>query len=386
MATAQPPRKRLLDDAQEEHRLLMACLTDYAIFMLDLEGRVAEWNAGAERIFGFAEHEILGRPGSLVFTPEDAGRGVPQQELLTAEHEGRADDERWHARKDGSRFWASGVMTALRDEAGVLRGFAKVCRDLTERRRLEEALAEADRRKDEFLAVLGHELRHPLTPARHAVDVLNLLEPVDPKVAWARGILDRQVRQMARLVDDLSDMALIRRGTIRILKEPVELAAVVAQAVEMSRPLTDGREQGLTVSVPAEPAWLDADPARLAQVLVNLLHNASKYTDRGGRIGLTARREGGEVVLRVEDDGSGIPAETLPRVFDPFTQGGRRRAGWGWGWRWHGGWSRCTAGTCRPTAAGRAGGASSSSACRPCPSRRTGAALAACSSWTTGRT
>ncbi|MGQ0592140.1 MAG: response regulator [Gammaproteobacteria bacterium] len=195
--------------------------------------------------------------------------------------------------------------------------------EITERRRAEEALREADRHKDEFLAMLAHELRNPLAPIRNSVEVLQRLELEEPKLDWARTAIDRQVRQLTRLVDDLLDVSRISRGKISLQKAPIELTMIVERAIETSRPVIEARRHHLSVALPAEPMYLEGDLARLAQALGNVLHNAAKYTEEGGRIGLTAERTAGHVVLRVRDTGVGIPAAVLPYVFDLFTQGDR---------------------------------------------------------------
>src|SRR4051794_4302792 len=161
-----------MSDNEELLRFWVDTVRDYAIFLLDTGGNVATWNSGAERVLGYAESEVLGEPGSIIFTPEDIERGEPERELGTALEAGRAQDERWHVRKDGSRFWASGILTALRAVDGNLRGFVKALRDLTERKLLEDRLREADRRKNEFLAMLSHELRNPLASILNSVYVL----------------------------------------------------------------------------------------------------------------------------------------------------------------------------------------------------------------------
>jgi PAS domain S-box-containing protein len=192
--------------------------------------------------------------------------------------------------------------------------------DITKRKQAEEALREADRRKDEFLATLAHELRNPLAPIRNAVDILKLQELSDPSLQAARDILDRQSRQLVRLVDDLLDVNRITRGKLQLRKEHVELAAVLAQALEGAGPQVLSAGQELSVSLPPEPLYLDADPLRLAQVFVNLLTNASKYTDKGGRIRLSAQQTGEEVVVKVEDTGVGIAPGHLSDIFEMFAQ------------------------------------------------------------------
>ena len=181
-------------------------------------------------------------------------------------------------------------------------------------------LKEADSRKDEFLAMLAHELRNPLAPIRNAVQIFRGKAPATPELRWATEVIERQVHQMTRLVDDLLDVSRITRGKIELRKERVELAAVIDSAVEASRPLIEKRGHELTVEVPPQPIHVAADPTRLAQVLSNLLNNAAKYTDQGGRIWLTAARQGDDALIRVKDTGAGIPAGMLQRIFDMFTQ------------------------------------------------------------------
>lgn len=196
-------------------------------------------------------------------------------------------------------------------------------------RRLQEqseALREADRRKNEFLAMLSHELRNPLAPLRTAAQILRLKCPPDPELESTRAVIERQVQYMTRMVDDLLDISRITRGLVQLQKEPVELAFVVDRAVEMARPLIDARKHELTVSLPPEPIWLEADPARLVQVLTNLLNNSCKYTDENGQISITARRDNGSILVKVRDNGVGIPADLLSRVFEPFTQADRSLA------------------------------------------------------------
>ncbi len=194
---------------------------------------------------------------------------------------------------------------------------------ITERRLAEEALKEAGRQKDAFLAMLAHELRNPLAPIRNAVEVLSRLEIDEPKLDWVRAVIDRQVGQLTRLVDDLLDVSRISRGQISLQKELLELTTIIERGLETSRPVIEARRHHLSVALPPEPVWLEGDLTRLAQALGNLLNNAAKYTEEGGKIGLVAEQAEGQVVLRVRDTGIGIPSEHLPYVFDLFTQGDR---------------------------------------------------------------
>jgi signal transduction histidine kinase len=190
--------------------------------------------------------------------------------------------------------------------------------------RLYQALKEADRRKDEFLALLGHELRNPLAPIQNALHILTLPQADRAAADQAREMMERQVEHMVRLVDDLLDVSRIMRGKVELRREPVYIAAVIARAVETAQPAIDAEGHALTVALPAEPLVVNGDAVRLAQVVSNLLHNAAKYTERGGQIGLTVARDGGRAVVRVRDSGIGIPADMLSQIFEMFFQADRR--------------------------------------------------------------
>jgi signal transduction histidine kinase len=192
--------------------------------------------------------------------------------------------------------------------------------DITDRKRYEDSLRDADRRKDEFLATLAHELRNPLAPLRNGLQLIKLAGDKAEAVEQARGMMERQLAQMVRLIDDLLDVSRITRGKLQLRRERVELASVIQSAVEGSRPLIKASAHQLTIRIPPEPVLLDADPTRLAQVFGNLLTNAAKYTEKGGHIWLTAERQGGEIAVSVKDTGIGIAAEHLPRLFEMFSQ------------------------------------------------------------------
>jgi signal transduction histidine kinase len=196
-------------------------------------------------------------------------------------------------------------------------------REIARSREAEEELQDANRRKDEFLAMLSHELRNPLAPIRNAVEVIRRVAPPEATLTMARDVIDRQVRLLARLVDELLDVSRISQGKIVLKKDPVELARVLAQSLETVRPLAETREQRLTVDITPRPVWLSGDAARLSQVFSNLLNNACKYTPEGGHIHLSATAEDGEARIVVEDDGTGIDEQLLPRIFELFVQGER---------------------------------------------------------------
>jgi PAS domain S-box-containing protein len=198
-----------------------------------------------------------------------------------------------------------------------------ICLDVTERRQAEEALKEVNQRKDEFLAMLAHELRNPLAPIRNAAQLLNVHSSGKPEIEWARAVIERQTRHLSRLVDDLLDVSRMVRGQITLQRKPVELAEIVQAAVETSRPLIRLRKHHLVVQLPEQPVVLDADLTRIAQVISNLLNNSAKYTDDGGQIRLDAAVDNGLVTIRVRDTGLGVDPELLPHVFDLFTQADR---------------------------------------------------------------
>ena len=312
---------------EELFELLVEGVEDFAIILLDSEGRVASWNAGAQRMLQYSESEIVGQYFGLFFTPEDRDAGRPEHELQEAGGTGRSYDENWLVRKDGTRFFGSGVTTALRD--GERRGYSKIFRDLTERRKLEEEalrqaeqLADANRRKTEFLAMLSHELRNPLAPMVNALHLLREERSDNPVLQRARVMLERQVRHLTRLIDDLLDVTRITQGKIDLRLEHVEVGVLLQRAIETAAPLIEERRHELTVRLPDHPVWVAGDPVRLEQVLTNLLSNAARYTDPGGRIWVSAAGREGRAVLRIRDSGIGIPPEAQAHIFELFSQVG----------------------------------------------------------------
>ncbi|HET8874798.1 MAG TPA: PAS domain S-box protein [Casimicrobiaceae bacterium] len=312
------------EHAQHTRSLLASIVesSDDAIISKSLDGRITSWNASARRVFGYTAEEAVGKPITMIIPPEHQ-----HEERLILERLGRGERiehfETVRVAKDGRRIDVSLTISPVRDQRGRVVGASKVARDVSERKRMEERLRDADRRKDEFIAMLGHELRNPLAPIRNVAALLRRTTAGDSASAELCLMLERQVQQMTRLLDDLLDVNRITRGNIRFQRELLDLATVVQHAVEASGPIIDRRGHRLHVDLPAEPLRVNGDAARLVQMLTNLLNNAAKYTPDGGRIELAVARRDASLELRVKDNGVGIALEMLPRVFDLFVQADR---------------------------------------------------------------
>jgi two-component system CheB/CheR fusion protein len=322
-------------------RLIVENAREYAIFSMDPERRIESWNAGAEAILGWTETEVIGRSADLVFTDEDRRAGAPEREAESAIATGRASDERWHVRKDGSRFFGSGVMTAMLDGAGSVVGLLKIFRDQTpelhakeaieeHRRRLEQALAETERAraeaeaamqaKDHFLAVLSHELRTPLTPILLVTEMLLERGDLAGDVRDALAMVRRNVAIEAQFVDDLLDVTRIAHGKLALARARVDLHEVVARAVEITRGDFAAKRQRVAVELGARRSGIEGDATRLQQAFRNLLKNAAQFTPDGGDDVVRSRDDAASIVVEVADSGIGIEAARLEAIFDPFVQ------------------------------------------------------------------
>ncbi|WP_416136241.1 PAS domain S-box protein [Aquabacterium sp. A7-Y] len=318
--TARRLQEEELRRSEERFRLLAEGVQDYAIVMLDPQGHIESWNAGATAITGHSGAEILGRHFSLFYTAQDTQAAKPVRELARALQQGRAEDEGWRIRRGGGVFWAHVITTPVYESDGRLRGFAQVTRDMSERRRLKD-LEKSSRRMSEFLAMLAHELRNPLAPIRNAVSIMQLEAMQSPRLRTCRDIIDRQLTYLTRLVDDLLDVGRIATGKMSLKRERIDYRDVVERSIETVLPLVESRGHSLSVELPPEPVDLIGDATRLVQVVQNLLTNAAKYTDDGGTIRLQVCRDGATVTTTVSDNGRGIAANALEKVFDLFVQG-----------------------------------------------------------------
>lgn len=299
---------------------------EYAVICMDPDGIVCGWLGAASQVFGYEAADIVGKPGSELFTPHDLGKGLDKHELEVARRDSRSEDDRWHVRQDGTRIWVTGSVDAIRDAAGGLLGFVKLVRDRTDARahvdNLENQLA-AGEAKDErtraFLRTLGHELRNPLTPLLNAAHILQRLHG-DPKAQTALQVVFSQIAALRQLADDLMDASRFESGKVELKQQRVDLREVLQQACVGFDGAARDKAVELQAVLPEGSLDVLIDRSRFQQVVSNLLSNAIKYTPAGGRVWIKATQEGAEVVLRIEDTGMGIGPEMLPRLFELFSR------------------------------------------------------------------
>jgi PAS domain S-box-containing protein len=345
--TARRHAEEELRQSTEVFQLLVSAVRDYAIFMLDPNGNIATWNKGAERIKGYKPDEIIGSHFSRFYTEEDKAIHKPERELEIARAEGSVEDEGWRVRKDGTRFWANVVITAVFDRRGELRGFAKVTRDISDRKEAEETRRalleqrearlqaeeersraeasyrvsqEANRAKDDFLMTLSHELRTPMTAILGWSRMLPAMSPDDPMFHEAVASIAGGAQLQARLIDDILDVSRIVSGKLRLAPETIEVSRVIMNAADAVN--ATAQAKGITITLTLAPTLgvIIADPTRIQQVIWNLLNNAVKFTPRGGKVEVSARRTDSHVQVSVTDTGEGIDPQFLPHIFEPFRQ------------------------------------------------------------------
>ena len=322
-------RKRVEGELREQHgwlRVMLASIGD-AVIATDDQGNIRLLNPSAERLTGWGSTEATGLPLSDVFRIVNEETREPAADpVQLALRENRVTGLADHTvliHKDGSELPIDDSAAPIHADDGRVLGAVMVFHDVTEWRRNEREIQQANRHKDEFLAMLSHELRNPLAPLRNAVLIIKRDQSDPATLSWALDMMERQIETMVRLVDDLLDVSRITRGKIELKRENIELRKVVERAVETARPLIDGRSHKFQAELPQQPVWLHGDLLRLTQAVANLLNNAAKYTEPEGEIRLSASLEGGQVAIRVKDTGIGIEPAQLARIFDLFTQADR---------------------------------------------------------------
>jgi PAS domain S-box-containing protein len=328
---------RDLGTSEERFRALVDGVQDYAIFWLDRYGRVTSWNQGAERIKGYRADEIIGRHFSTFYPAEEVAAGKPAQELIVAEQQGRFEEEGWRLRKNGSRFWANVLITALRDDAGRLRGFAKVTRDGTERKRMQDLLLESERReaakfheladrmaaleqmKSRFMNLASHELRTPITLIRGYVSMFEAgdLGRLNENGKRAVSVLSARTGEINLLIEQMLEAARLEEGSLTLQQEDLDLRDVVTQAVDSFRK-SSGTDHRVSVTTPDDAVWVVADRQRLGSTLQNLLDNAVRYSPQPGEVLCDVRAVQGWGELRVRDKGLGLNREQVDQLFRPF--------------------------------------------------------------------
>ncbi|MDM0028879.1 PAS domain-containing sensor histidine kinase [Variovorax saccharolyticus] len=317
--------------------LLWQQAPDVAFVLLDSTGRITGWRGAAEAMLGHAEDEVIGQPLDIIFAPEDLALGLADMERTVALAMGHSEDDRWHLRKDGTRIWVAGSLVALHEGDRHV-GYAKIMCDRTNLRaqmettenRLDHA-HDALRGRDVFFGRLTHEVRNALGPIRSVTDVVERRGLVTAELTMPLQVVKRQVAQMERMMEDLAEVARFGAGKLQLAKTAFDLGVDLREIAAAVTPDAKAKLQTLEVLTPQAPIRLDADQARVHQIVFNLLHNAVKYTPRGGRIWLHCTVEIDQAVIKVSDDGQGIPSELLPVIFELFTQENPHQAEGGFG-------------------------------------------------------
>ncbi|MFF7064973.1 CheR family methyltransferase [Pseudomonas sp. NPDC008258] len=316
-----------LRQGEERMRLVAESTHDFAIILLDEQGLIIDWNTGAALIFGYAKDEVLGQHYALIFTEQDREEGQPERELRAARLHGRGQDERWHVRKDGSRFYCSGEVSRLKGSS--LRGYVKIARDLTGHKRLQDEqskrLAESQsssHMKDEFFAVMSHELKHPLNLIQLNADILRRIPSVSSTgmASKAVNVIREAVTSQARIIDDLLDVARIRTGKLKLKTQPVDLSAMLQGICAVACNEQRGRSVRLTLPADGTPVFVEADSTRAEQIIWNLLNNALKFSPADGEIQLKLARQDEQARLEVIDQGIGLAENSLEDIFELFNQ------------------------------------------------------------------
>jgi PAS domain S-box-containing protein len=310
--------ERLRDESEQRFRSLVVA-TSQVVWTTDPTGQVVDDSPSWREFTGQTQEQRKGWGWLDAIHPDDRERTTQLWRRSVTDNSIYQTEYRLRT-ADGTYRWTAVRAVPVLNRDGTVREWVGMNTDITDSKHAEEALREADRRKDEFLSMLAHELRNPLSAILNAGQILNRIGSNDPQAAQLRAMIHRQCQNITRMVDDLLDVSRIARGKIQLKKEVLDLSTIIGRAVESVRPYVEHRQHELVVSLGSQPMRLAADPTRLEQILANLLNNAVKYTEPGGHIRLLAEREEDEIVIRVEDNGIGIATDMLPHVFDLFTQ------------------------------------------------------------------
>ena len=309
-----------------EHLLAPRRSKEHAVIYMNPDSVITAWLGASQEIFGYTAEEMVGKPLSLIFPPQDMLNNLDRYELEIVISNSRSEHDGWHVRKNGTRIWVTGMVSAIRDDAGDLVGLVKVARDQTDLssqveflKRHAATLLLTRNRTHRFIRTLGHELRNPLGPLNNAVHAIKK-QTVNPGLDQAFQVIARQVGVMMRLAEDLMDITRLETGKVDLRLTPVDLRSVLSDAVASLQRTAAEKGIKLEAVVPVVRLTVEIDEARFQRLVLNLLNNAIKYTPRGGSVWVKARQEGEEIVFSVEDTGIGIAADVLPRIFELFTQ------------------------------------------------------------------
>jgi len=315
------------DQASAFAQLLLGKAHQYGVVFYDDELRITGWNAGAHYITGWTAGEVLGQATAILFVPEDRERRLDDHETATVRVVGFSEDERWHVRKDGSRFWSSGLSFALTPADGQPAGFVKIFRDATHLRsrmkyleNVQHECAVHDRELNMFIGTIAHEMRNPLSPLKTSVQLMKRQLGEHPRHVQTIKIMDRQIGFLERLIEDLVDLTRVQAGKMSISYETVVLQELLLEALDGCSATAQAKGLAMHRVMPSVPIRVEVDARRLLQVMVNLLNNAIKYTQAGGNIWLRATLDQTHFACVVKDDGQGISPDLLPRIFEMFTQ------------------------------------------------------------------